>query len=102
MPFQVICTNCGLRYDAFKQPHQDFLPEIPPGETYALTLPGCPVCRYVMLHRSRKAVARDLGIFPCHELPREKWCDHSGGGGFMGHTCDMGRGKHAFGDWRGS
>jgi hypothetical protein len=25
--------------------------------------------------------------WPCHELPRDQWCDHSGAGGFMGHTC---------------
>lgn len=25
--------------------------------------------------------------YPCHKLPSEKWCDHSGPGGFMGHTC---------------
>lgn len=25
--------------------------------------------------------------FPCHKLPKEQWCDHSGPGGFMGHTC---------------
>ena len=24
---------------------------------------------------------------PCHAKPREQWCDHSGPGGFMGHTC---------------
>jgi NTP pyrophosphatase (non-canonical NTP hydrolase) len=24
---------------------------------------------------------------PCHAKPRAEWCDHSGGGGFMGHTC---------------
>jgi hypothetical protein len=24
---------------------------------------------------------------PCHSLPREKWCDRNGPGGFMGHTC---------------
>jgi hypothetical protein len=24
---------------------------------------------------------------PCHRLAQEKWCDHSGLGGFMGHTC---------------
>lgn len=25
--------------------------------------------------------------YPCHLLPKEEWCDHSGAGGFMGHTC---------------
>lgn len=25
--------------------------------------------------------------YPCHALPREKWCDRDGPGGFMGHTC---------------
>lgn len=25
--------------------------------------------------------------YPCHKLPKENWCDHSGPGGFMGHTC---------------
>lgn len=24
---------------------------------------------------------------PCHDKPREQWCDHAGPGGFMGHTC---------------
>jgi hypothetical protein len=24
---------------------------------------------------------------PCRRLPREKWCDRNGPGGFMGHTC---------------
>jgi len=24
---------------------------------------------------------------PCRKLPKEQWCDHSGKGGFMGHTC---------------
>jgi hypothetical protein len=23
----------------------------------------------------------------CHDLPRNKWCNHAGLGGFMGHTC---------------
>ena len=27
--------------------------------------------------------------WPCHSHPegKKKWCDHEGGGGFMGHTC---------------
>lgn len=25
--------------------------------------------------------------WPCHSLPRDQWCDHSGPGDFMGHTC---------------
>ncbi len=25
--------------------------------------------------------------YPCHKLPKKQWCDHSGKGGFMGHTC---------------
>lgn len=25
--------------------------------------------------------------YPCHKLPKEQRCDHSGKGGFMGHTC---------------
>lgn len=25
--------------------------------------------------------------YPCRKLPKEQWCDHSGPGGFMGHTC---------------
>lgn len=25
--------------------------------------------------------------YPCHLLPKEERCDHSGAGGFMGHTC---------------
>lgn len=25
--------------------------------------------------------------FPCHSKPKAQWCDHSGPGGFMGHTC---------------
>jgi hypothetical protein len=30
-----------------------------------------------------------LGLldYPCHILSRQRWCDHSGLGGFMGHTC---------------
>lgn len=26
-------------------------------------------------------------IYPCHSRPEREWCDHSGPGGFMGHTC---------------
>lgn len=26
---------------------------------------------------------------PCHKKPRSQWCDHSGPGGFMGHTCGL-------------
>lgn len=25
--------------------------------------------------------------YPCHEHPKENWCDRDGPGGFMGHTC---------------
>lgn len=25
--------------------------------------------------------------YPCHKLPKDKWCDKDGLGGFMGHTC---------------
>jgi len=25
--------------------------------------------------------------YPCHKLPKNQRCDHSGPGGFMGHTC---------------
>lgn len=25
--------------------------------------------------------------WPCHALPKDKWCDHNRAGGFMGHTC---------------
>lgn len=25
--------------------------------------------------------------YPCHQLPRNRWCDRDGPGGFMGHTC---------------
>lgn len=29
--------------------------------------------------------------YPCHSLQRAQWCDHSGPGGFMGHTCNTPR-----------
>ncbi len=25
--------------------------------------------------------------YPCHKLPKDKWCDKHGASGFMGHTC---------------
>lgn len=25
--------------------------------------------------------------WPCHRKPQREWCDHSGAGDFMGHTC---------------
>ena len=28
-----------------------------------------------------------MSDFPCHERPRDQWCDKDGDGGFMGHTC---------------
>ena len=36
-----------------------------------------------------------IADWPCHSHPegKKKWCDHSGAGGFMGHTCHFGRSK---------
>lgn len=33
------------------------------------------------------AVEEVKRVYPCHSKPRTDWCDHSGPGGFMGHTC---------------
>jgi hypothetical protein len=30
---------------------------------------------------------REFMKYPCHSRPQSAWCDHSGQGGFMGHTC---------------
>lgn len=39
----------------------------------------------------REAIERAMWTRPliptCHSKPRRQWCDHSGPGGFMGHTC---------------
>ena len=32
-------------------------------------------------------LAKGKREYPCHEHPRESWCDRDGPGGFMGHTC---------------
>jgi hypothetical protein len=37
---------------------------------------------------ARKSAPAMPERFPwCHLKPKRKWCDHSGPGGFMGHTC---------------
>lgn len=41
--------------------------------------------------------------YPCHQKPKEQWCDRRGPGDFMGHTCISPKGadkpKHDY--WRG-
>lgn len=36
---------------------------------------------------TRKAKPVQEAAWPCRSKPRDQWCDHSGPGGFMGHTC---------------
>lgn len=34
-----------------------------------------------------RAADKSAERWPCHQKPREEWCDRDGPGGFMGHTC---------------
>jgi hypothetical protein len=34
-----------------------------------------------------ETVAPPADDWPCHKLPRARWCDHAGPEGFVGHYC---------------
>lgn len=54
--------------------------------------PGVPheSCLCIVCNDARAALrVQKPKTWPCRSRPQAEWCDHSGAGGFMGHTCDV-------------